>query len=244
MLKKVMGVKVNYIFNDINADKTLVLLHGWGQNIEMMMFLGDKLNKYNILALDLPGFGKSSEPDYSWEVTDYVECVKNIVDDLELKNITLIGHSFGGKISLIYASKHKIDSLICLASPFCPEMKKIPFKTKVYKTVKKIKCLKWLANIIKKRVGSTDYKNASEIMKGVLVKSINLNMIDEVKQITCPTMLIWGDKDTAVPINRAYELNGLIKNSKLIVYKEATHYAYLEHKEEVIKEIDQFIGGN
>ena len=62
-----------------------------------------------------------------------------------------------------------------------------------------------------------------------------------LKKINCPTLLIWGDKDTAVPINRAYELNKLIKNSKLIVYENCTHYAYLEKLDEVCNEINNFI---
>ena len=89
---------------------------------------------------------------------------------------------------------------------------------------------------------STDYKNATEVMRGVLVQSINLEMIDDVKKIKTPTLLIWGSLDTAVPINRAYELESLIKDAKVVEYEGATHYAYLERKNEVIKVIDDFIG--
>lgn len=242
MLKRVMGVKVNYYFNDIGKDETLVLLHGWGQNIEMMLPISDKFNKdYNILIIDLPGFGKSSEPDYSWDVSDYVDCVKKIVDDLELNKIILIGHSFGGKVSLIYASKYEVYKLICLASPYCKELTKLPLKTRVYKKLNTINSLKWIANIMKKYIGSKDYKNSSEIMRGVLVKSINLEMKEDVKKIISPTLLIWGDKDTAVPISRAYELNELINDSEVVVYKDATHYAYLEHLNEVVSVIKEFI---
>ena len=234
MLKNVMNVKVNYEYLDFDKDETLVLLHGWGQNIDMMKPIGDKfINMYNLLYIDLPGFGKSSEPDYPWTVYDYAKCVNIIVEDLKLNNIIIIGHSFGGKIGLIYASKYKVNKLICLASPYCKELKKSPLKTKIYKFLKKIPGLKWIANIMKKYIGSTDYKNASEIMRGVLVQSINLDMVSDVKKINCPTLLIWGTEDTAVPINRAYELNELIKTSRVIEYEGATHYAYLEKLNEV-----------
>jgi len=242
MLKNLNGIKVNYYFCDSGSNETMVLLHGWGQNIEMMMPIGDKFNKnYNILIIDLPGFGKSSEPNYSWEVIDYVECVKKIVDDLELKNIILIGHSFGGRISLLYSSKYNVKKLICLASPYCKEITKLSFETKLYKKLKTIPGLKWISSIMRNRLGSTDYKNASEIMKGVLVKSINLEMVDDIKKINCPALLIWGSSDTAVPVKRAYELNELIKDSKVVVYDNATHYAYLERLNEVVKEIKDFI---
>lgn len=243
MLKNIKGVKVNYFFHDIGADVSLVLLHGWNQNIEMMMPIGEKFfDRYNVLIIDLPGFGKSSEPSHSWNVYEYADCVKQMVDDLGLDKIILMGHSFGGRVGLIYASIYDVYKLICFASPYCKELKKLPLKTKIYKYLKNISCLKWLANIMKNYIGSTDYKNATEVMRGVLVQSINLEMVEDVKKIKAPTLLIWGSLDTAVPLKRAYELESLIKNAAVVVYEGATHYAYLERINEVIKVIDNFIG--
>ena len=243
MLKNIKGVKVNYFFHDIGADVSLVLLHGWNQNIEMMMPIGEKFfDRYNVLIIDLPGFGKSSEPEYSWTVYEYADCVKQMVDDLGLDKIILMGHSFGGRVGLIYASIYEVYKLICFASPYCKELNKLPLKTKIYKTLKNISCLKWIANIMKNYIGSTDYKNATEVMRGVLVQSINIEMTEDVKKIKSPTLLIWGSLDTAVPLKRAYELEDLIKNAGVVVYEGATHYAYLERINEVIKVIDDFIG--
>lgn len=243
MLKNIKGVKVNYFFHDIGADVSLVLLHGWNQNIEMMMPIGEKFfDRYNVLIIDLPGFGKSSEPEYSWTVYEYADCVKQMVDDLGLDKIILMGHSFGGRVGLIYASVYEVFKLVCFASPFCKELNKLPLKTKIYKSLKNISCLKWIANIMKNYIGSTDYKNATEVMRGVLVQSINIEMTEDVKKIKAPTLLIWGSLDTAVPLKRAYELETLIENAGVVVYEGATHYAYLERKNEVIKVIDDFIG--
>ena len=241
MQKKIMNTNINYIFHDNKCEKTLVLLHGWGQNISMMEPISTKYEEYfNILIIDLPGFGKSSEPDYPWTVYDYVEAIKCLIDELKIKRVILIGHSFGGRLSLIYASKYNVEKLICLASPYIKEMKKMPLKTKIYKQIKKVIFLRPLANIMKNFIGSTDYKNASEIMRGVLVQSINVDMVEDVKKIKCPTLLIWGTLDTAVPLNRAYELEKLIKDSGVVVYEGATHYAYLERLNEVIRVLDSF----
>ena len=243
MLKNIKGVKVNYFFHDIGADVSLVLLHGWNQNIEMMMPIGETFfDRYNVLIIDLPGFGKSSEPEYSWTVYEYADCVKQMVDDLGLDKIILMGHSFGGRVGLIYASIYEVYKLVCFASPYCKELNKLPLKTKIYKSLKNISCLKWIANIMKNYIGSTDYKNATEVMRGVLVQSINIEMTEDVKKIKAPTLLIWGSLDTAVPLKRAYELESLIENAGVVVYEGATHYAYLEKKNEVIKVIDDFIG--
>ena len=241
MKKKIMDTNINYTFSDIKSDTTMVLLHGWGQNIEMMEPIGNKyLDKFNILIIDLPGFGKSEEPPHAWTIYEYVECIKELVDSLKLSKIILIGHSFGGRLSLIYSSKYKVEKLVCLASPYCKEITKLPLKTKIYKSLKKIPGLTWLANIMKNKIGSTDYKNASEVMRGVLVKSINVEMEEDVKKIKCPTLLIWGTNDTAVPIKRAYELEKLIKDSGVVSYEGATHYAYLERLRELIKVLDSF----
>ena len=90
------------------------------------------------------------------------------------------------------------------------------------------------------KIGSTDYKNASQVMKGVLVKAVNQDLTEDVKNIKCPTLLIWGDLDTAVPLKRAYELEKLIKDSAVIVYENATHYAYLERLPQISIVLDTF----
>lgn len=233
--------KINYIFNHINEDVTLVFLHGWGQNIEMMEPIeAEYRDFYNTLLIDLPGFGRSEEPDFAWSVYDYAKSIKELIDSLNLTKIYLIGHSFGGKIALVYASMYQLEKLVCFGSPYCPELKKLPLKTRVYKKLKKINCLRWLANIMKKHIGSTDYKNASEIMRGVLVKTVNLDITEDVKKINVSTLLVWGSEDSAVPLIRAYELEKLIPDSGVILYKGCSHYAYLERQNDVIRVLDNF----
>ncbi|MBQ3021019.1 MAG: alpha/beta hydrolase [Bacilli bacterium] len=241
MEKTLNNTNINYYYRNNNKNVTLLLLHGWGQNIEMMKPISDNYeNFFNILILDLPGFGKSDEPDTVWSVYDYVDLIHELIKSLNLKKVIIIGHSFGGRLGLIYASMYEIEKLICLASPYCKELTKLPLKTRIYKTLKQIPLLKPIANIMKKYIGSTDYKNASEIMRGVLVNSINIDMVSDVKKIKCPTLLVWGTLDTAVPIKRAYELKELIKDSGVVEFNGASHYAYLERLNELIKVLDSF----
>ncbi len=243
MLKKIGKVTVNYEFHNLKSDTTIILLHGWGQNIEMMKPLGEKYQKYfNVLYLDLPGFGQSSEPDDAWDTLQYVSFLKNFIEELKLDKIILIGHSFGGRIALLYASLYQVEKLICLASPYCKELTKESWKVKVYKKLKNVPVLNIIANYIRKTNGSSDYNNATLIMRGVLVKAINTNLTEDVKKIKAPTLLIWGENDTAVPVKRAYELGNLIKDAGVIVYSGASHYAYLERLGEIINVIDSFLG--
>lgn len=243
MLKKIDNININYEFNNINSKCTIVLLHGWGQNIEMMTPVANRYLKYfNTLIIDLPGFGKSEEPKIPWGIDEYVDIVHKLIKNLKLNKIILIGHSFGGRISLLYASKYDVEKLICLASPYCPEIKKLPLKNRIYKFLKKIPVLNLFAKVMQKNVGSSDYRNASEIMKGVLVKAVNYDLTDFVKKINCPTLLVWGDMDTAVPYKRAYELQSLIKDAGVVLYNGATHYAYLERLDELTMVLDSFLG--
>ena len=175
-----------------------------------------------------------------WSVYDYVKCLRELVKNLNLNKIILIGHSFGGRLALVYASKYNVEKLVCFASPYCKEMNKLPLKNRIYKKIKKIKYLGWLSKIFANKVGSNDYRNATPIMRGVLVKAINQDLSADVKKIKCPTLLIWGDLDTAVPLKRAYELEKMIKDSAVITYSGATHYAYLERINEVVTVLKKF----
>ena len=243
MIKTIKDVKVNYI--DYGEGKnTIVLLHGWGQNIEMMKPVGDRFKKNNrIVIVDLPGFGMSDEPSTIWSLNDYVECINELLDNLEISNPILIGHSFGGKISLLYASKYKVEKLVLFGSPFKKEIKKLSLKTKILKFLKKVPVINKLEGFAKKHIGSTDYRNASEVMRKIMVEHVNLDIEEDVKKIKCPTLMIWGTMDGEVPVERAYELEKLIEDAGVVTYEGCSHYAYLERLEQTISVLKSFIGG-
>lgn len=243
MIKTIKDVKINYIdYGD--GTKPIVFLHGWGQNIDMMKPVGDKFRKNNrIIIVDLPGFGMSDEPSTVWSLHDYVECIRDLLNELNVNNPILIGHSFGGKISLLYASKYKVKKLVLFGSPFKREIKKLSLKTKILKFLKKVPVINKLEGFAKKHIGSIDYRNASEIMRKIMVEHVNLDIEKEVKKIKCPTLMIWGTKDKEVPIERAYELEKLIKDSGVVYYEGCSHYAYLERLEQTIIVLKCFLGG-
>ena len=238
----IKNVNINYVYYNNNSKIILVFLHGWGQNIEMMMPLAKPfINEFNVLIIDLPGFGVSDEPTGEWTIYDYAEAVHELIENLDLNSPIIIGHSFGGKIGIVYSLKYEIKKLILLASPFKKKIKKDTLKIKAYKTMKKVPVLNKFENYVKKHVGSTDYRNASETMRKVLVNNVNLDLSADVKNIKCPTLLIWGSNDTAVPLVDAQELEKLIPNAGLVVYEGLTHYAYLENLGQTISVLNSFI---
>ena len=245
MRSTIKNVDINYEYFDNKSKTSLVFLHGWGQNIKMMESLAKPFcKKYNVLIIDLPGFGDSAEPKEVWSIYDYSEMVNELLKELKIKNPILIGHSFGGKISLAYAIKYNPKKIVLLASPYKKNIKKPTLKMKVYKTVKKIPLLNKLEGFVKNHVGSTDYKNASEMMKKILVNHVNLDLTEELKNIKCPTLLIWGTNDNAVSYDEGKELEKLIPNAGLVTYEGCTHYAYLERLDQTIRVLNSFIGSD
>lgn len=236
------GININYVRYGNSDSDTLVFLHGWGQNIEMMKMVADPFSEdYDIVIIDLPGHGKSEEPKTVYTVYDYVDCVKSLLDSLNIKNPILIGHSFGGKTSLLYASMYNTKKLILFAPSYKKEIQKLSLKTKMLKTAKKIPGLNKFEEFAKKHIGSTDYKNASPIMRQILVESVNLDIRDQLNKIKCPTLLIWGTLDDQVDVSCAYELENLISDAGVVIYENCTHYAYLERLGQTINVIQSFL---
>lgn len=240
----IKDVYINYIEYGNKKGKPVVLLHGWGQNIEMMNPIGKGLEKdYRIIILDLPGFGKSSEPTYGYTVYDYYELLCEFLDKLKVKNPILIGHSFGGRLAIIYSAKRKVEKLVLLSAPFRRSTKKNSFKVKLLKFMKKIPVIKELEAYMKTKIGSTDYRNASPMMRTILVNTVNEDLTEYLKQIEVPTILIWGDLDTAVSVEDAKYAESIMKDAGLIVYEGCTHYAYLERIDQTINVLKSFLGG-
>ena len=132
------GIKINYVDLGKKDAEAIVYLHGWGQNIEMMQPIANPFLQTNrIIILDLPGFGASEEPKESWSLDEYVEMIHSLLSELKIDTPNIIGHSFGGKLALLYASKYKTKRLVLLASPYKVKIQKITFKMKVLKALKK-----------------------------------------------------------------------------------------------------------
>lgn len=233
--------KINYRDYGNQSGPAIVFLHGWGQNIAMMEPLANPFQEtHRLIILDLPGFGLSPEPDHAWTIFEYVEMIHSLIESLNISSPILVGHSFGGKLSIIYASKYPTQKLVLLASPYKVKITKPSKKVLFLKKMQKIPFLKPLALSLKKRLGSTDYKNATPLMRDVLVKHVNTDVTELSRKITCPTLLIWGTNDTAVPLSDGQELENIIPDCGLVEYENCTHYAYLERLNQTILVLKSF----
>lgn len=229
---------INYI--QYGSGKDIILLHGWGQNIEMMKPLGDCFCDKRVTILDFPGFGDSSKLDKAYTIYDYVEILEEFLKELKIKNPIIIGHSFGGRVAIIYASRNDVEKLVLFGSPCVRNYKKSK-KEELLKKMKKLPGMDKIGEFAKKYIGSPDYRNATPIMRDTLVNIVNEDLTEYAKKITCPTLLIWGTLDDQAPIEDAEKLEKLLKDGALISLEGYTHYAYLEALPQVSNILRNFI---
>lgn len=238
MIVNIDGMNINYIVE--GEGSPVVVLHGWGANIESIIPIVNVLkSSYQVYAIDLPGFGKSDEPHDVFGSFEYAEIVKKFIDHFNLEKISLIGHSFGGKLSIIISSTYKdyVDKLVLIDSAGLIPKRTLSYhiKVKSYKLAKKLYRLFFfwkkeneVAEIINRRFGSDDYRNSSGIMRRILVKVVNEDLSYLLEQIECPTLLIWGDLDDATPLYQAKIMEEKIKDSGLVILEGTGHFSYVE----------------
>ena len=238
MKMTINDLNINYI--QYGEGKDIVLLHGWGQNIQMMQPLGDQFcDKYRITILDLPGFGESDEPHDVWTVGDYSDFMESFLKKVGVKKPIMIGHSFGGRVAIRYSARNPIEKLVLFGSPCIRVDEELPMSVKILKKLKQLPGLNELGEYMKKYIGSRDYKAASPTMRKILVEVVNEDLSKYAREIEEPTLLIWGEQDTEAPLNDARQLEKIMIDAGLIILP-GTHYAYLENLSVVTNILNKF----
>ncbi len=234
----VKNLSINYI--QYGEGNDIVLLHGWGQNIEMMRPIGDNFqNRFRITILDFPGFGESEEPKEAWTIEDYELMLEEFLKKVNVKKPIVIGHSFGGRVAIRYSARNPISKLVLFGSPCIRIQEELSLGVKILKKLKTLPGLNDLGEYMKKFIGSRDYKAASPIMRQTLVNVVNEDLSKFAREIEEPTLLIWGTNDTEAPLNEAKELEKIMLDAALITLP-GTHYAYLENLPRVVTILDNF----
>jgi pimeloyl-ACP methyl ester carboxylesterase len=236
---KVKNLDVNYI--QYGEGKDILLLHGWGQNIEMMKPIGDNFcNRFRITIIDFPGFGQSEEPKTPWTIDNYSDMLEEFVKKTSIKKPIVIGHSFGGRVAIRYSARNPIEKLILFGSPCIRVRENLSLSVKILKKLKTLPGLNGIGEYMKKYIGSRDYKAASPVMRQTLVEVVNEDLSKYAREIEEPTLLIWGDNDTEAPLQDAKELEKIMIDAALIVLP-GTHYAYLENLPQVVNILNSFV---
>ena len=243
------GLNINYI--DEGDGKDVLLLHGWGGSIQTMMPIFNILkNKFRVLTLDLPGFGKSDIPKEPWNSYDYAQCINKFINKLNLNELILFGHSHGGRIAIILASKYKlVKKLILIDSAGIIPKRKVKYYIKVYwfKLLKRIYLILPSKNKQErldkfyKKFGSRDYRDSDGVLRQTMVKVINDNLAAQLPLIKVPSLLIWGENDEDTPVYMGELMEKQIPDSGLVILKGAGHYSYIDNYEQFRAVINVFL---
>lgn len=229
------GLRINY--NVYGKGPSVIFLHGWGMNGLTFLEIANNLSeKYQVYTIDLPGFGKSDLLK-ALDIGEVCSIVHEFVEQNKIIKPTLICHSYGGRIGMMYAARYEIKGLVLISSPGFKKKLSLVKKMNIciYKLCKKVN--------INLPLGSNDYKNANELLKKMLVKTVNYDLKLEMSKINAPTIILAGENDKVVLLSEEERINKYIKNSKLIVIKGASHFPYLERKREVSLIIMAFLEG-
>lgn len=216
----ICGVQVNAICKG-NGKTSIVLLHGWGQNYYMMKFIQDYFSEqFTVLNMDLPGFGESEEPKDVWNIDKYADFLHEVIQYFDLDDVILIAHSFGARIALKYSLRYPVKKMLLTGAAGIQPKRGMSYWIKV-KTYKFLKTLS-----LAPTMGSNDYRNASEVMRGILVAGVEENLLPILKDIDVETLLVWGEKDVETPLWMGKEMETRMQNASLVILKQEGHFAY------------------
>lgn len=237
----------------------VLLLHGWGSSAQLMLPLASALSDtFRVLNVDLPGHGHSADPPEAWGVPEHAALVANLVQRHLRGRIAVVGHSNGGRIALFMASDERYCGLIerlVLVSPSGvrpPRGLKYHLKRSVASALKapfsvmpapvRDLGMDWLRHsLLWRLLGSSDYRNLEGVMRETFVRTVNFHLDDRLHQIQVPTLVFWGDRDTAVTRHQIDVLKERIPDVGVVVLAGAGHYGYLDDPDTVVAATRHFL---
>jgi len=232
---------------------SILILHGWGSNSLRWQRVKELLEEkgLEVLILDLPGFGITPSSDKPWSRDDYINWIFQRVTEKNWSSFNLLGHSFGGGLSLKIATNfpEKVERLI-LCAPAIIKRKSI--KTYLFYLIasfgKKIFSLPGLKifyplaqKLIYKLAGVSNYYLAEGVMKETMKRLGEEDLKVLLEKVKIPTLILWGEKDDVLPIEDAYYIKEEIRGSEFKIIPGARHSPHREAPEELAENIVQFI---
>lgn len=238
----VSGVLTTYKVFGLEKKDSLVVLHGWGRDHLDWLGVGKFLaSYYKVYLLDLPGFGATSLPENivlgTWEYADFVEkfCKKQ-----EIVKPVILGHSLGGRIGIILATRPDMLKKLVLVSSAGIEERSLFVRAKVIlANVIRIFFPQRVFELLKSKIGSEDYRGTNNQMKQVLTKIVNEDLRYMLPKIMCQTLVIWGEKDNVLDVRYGKIFRGEIPRASLRIVWGAGHHPHLDQPREFLEILEE-----
>ena len=245
------GMRIHYKDTGPQDAPVLLFLHGFGSSLQTWdVWAGSLEQKYRVIRLDLPGFGltgPSPPNDYS-EFND-VNTLTQFVDKLGVSELSVIGHSMGGKIAWTFAAAHpdRVKALVLMAPDGFPQPEAIG--TKPYAMPAIMGLMKYCLPryFVRKSIEPAfadesaldakmvsryhDMLRAPGVRAAILERgnqTIYTDPVPRLKKIKAPTLLLWGEEDKMIPSSNATSYAGVLAQSKTVFIPKLGHLLHEE----------------
>ena len=233
------------------SGKLVVLLHGWGDRARGLAALQRRLSaRYQVVALDLPGFGGSQPPEESWDLDDYAAFTAAFLEKLGLpKPFAILGHSNGGSLAIrgLSVGQLQADKLVLLASAGIREgnsLRRLGLKI-VARTGNLVTL--WMPDRYRRGLRKSLYGVAgSDILvapqlEETFKRTVRQDVQADAAKLELPTLLVYGDQDRATPVAMGQRYHQLIKGSRLETIPGAGHFLHVDAAEQVENLVEDFL---
>ena len=251
----------------------VLLIHGFGASTYTWRHVAPELAKtHRVIAVDLKGFGQSDKPfDSRYSVFDQAELLAQLIVDKDLRNLTLVGHSFGGGIALLLALEAnerlegRITKLVLLDSIAYPQNIPVFFRLLDVPLVSRLG-VSMIPPSVQTRValriayfddskidqdevdayaaplGTAAGKHAIIYSARQIVPDGLAEISERYKTIELPTLILWCDHDRIVPLEVGLKLRRTLPNSTLRLVEDCGHMPQEEQPESTLKLLQGFLG--
>ena len=245
------GLSTHY--EQTGQGKDILMLHGWGASGQSFDCLVGRLSTaYRVTTLDFPGFGQSELPPEPWDVEAYARFTLSFMQAVGLSDPILIGHSFGGRVILKLCGTGRVspEKIVLLDAAgirhkrsFAARCKVACFKTAKWALTRRPwqKACQPTLERVRRYFGSADYNSAPPVLRQTLVRVVNEDLRDCLPHIAAPTLLVYGERDTATPVSDAKLMQKMLPDGGLCVIPEAGHWAFAERPAHVLSILDSFL---
>lgn len=252
----------------------ILAIHGLGASAYTWRNLQGRFPDHQLILLDLKGHGESFKPrDTNYSIPDQAELVLQFIREQDLKNLTLLGNSYGGAVALMVAIRltkeepERLSKLILICSGGYNQ--DLPWHLKLIRTP----VLGWLAlHLMPATMNTLTVLRYSYQKKGLIsweqcqayarpicstggrhaliqvskqaVPDNFEELIAQYPTISVPTLIIWGRNDRVIPLLIGERLNRDIPNSELVVLDDVGHVPQEEKPEETVAAIMKFLGSS
>lgn len=224
--------EISYEFLNNQQSQSIVFLHGWGSNKELMkQAFGHSFVSFNHLYIDLPGFGRSFN-EIPLNTQRYAQIIQEFLQILDCKVQIIVGHSFGGKIATLLAPKELV--LLSTAGIVCPKSWLVRSKIILAKLAKKL-------GITTTYLRAKDANHLNDGMYQTFKQVVDEDFSPHFSLCSSKTYIFWGKQDRATPLSSGELIHSLIKGSFFYAF-EGDHYFFLHQARQIEGQILKWRG--